>query len=894
MKMVNRKIAVILFLANSLIAFSQMDTAFWFVAPDVTKTHGSNEYYFRITTRYAADVWISQPANPLFIPKFFSLPANTVSSIDLSPYFIPINMVENTIPNGIMKCGFYITSTMPVTIYYEKGGTNNDAIFNLKGQNALGTNFVIPLQSAWNHVDPGWYGLIKRGFDIVASKNNTKVTITPSQDMVGHTAVGGSFTITLQKGETYSAIRDPLYNTGFLEGTIVTSDSAIAITLFDDSQYFPSIDGIINNGYDLTGDQIFPVSKTGKEYIGVSGKLERHNEHILITATQNGNTSITVNGIMVGNLTHIGDTFNIDSNRFFPYLGDPAFVYIQTSQDVYAYQVTGNGKELGASILPPIDRCTGSNAAGFTRSPFGNEINKLFFANILVQRTPAGADTAFKLIINGTEKIGAIKATDFVNLGTDWEAARIDLTTVVHDTDACLIKNDQAYFHLGIFNAAENVVEYGYFSDLNPVDLTAYIAGIYDTTLAVVCTGTPMTLIAVAANAKEYIWSPATYLSSTSIANPVATFDKEDSIRYKIVAKICSQYKTAYLTIKTKLSVEPPNGNPVFACYGSPVQPIIISNYKSGAKVDWYSDQQIKNHIASDNSGNFNTGNTAVGVYDYWATQMLDTHCISAPQKFTLTISQPKNQNAGSPVNTSICSNQSFDLYSALVNYDTGGYWIDSMQTGKVSGSIFNPSGIKGGMYPFAYSFPWVGCPVDTVVTEITTDIIPPEIKCRDTINRVSGSIGSSYQVVGNEMSPISVSDNCQYKLSNNINFDTSLNMAVIAGSTIITWMAVDSGLNMSSCNTILNIETISIPNTISPNGDGHNDFFDISFQESYPNAVLEIFDRWGKKIFISQPGYPDKWYGTVNGRLVPVDTYQYIVRNGDKVVQKGFISVVY
>jgi gliding motility-associated-like protein len=56
--------------------------------------------------------------------------------------------------------------------------------------------------------------------------------------------------------------------------------------------------------------------------------------------------------------------------------------------------------------------------------------------------------------------------------------------------------------------------------------------------------------------------------------------------------------------------------------------------------------------------------------------------------------------------------------------------------------------------------------------------------------------------------------------------------------------------------DTIRNIETklceMNIPNVFTPNRDNHNDLFAIDGIEAYPNSKMEIFNRWGKKVFES------------------------------------------
>lgn len=71
----------------------------------------------------------------------------------------------------------------------------------------------------------------------------------------------------------------------------------------------------------------------------------------------------------------------------------------------------------------------------------------------------------------------------------------------------------------------------------------------------------------------------------------------------------------------------------------------------------------------------------------------------------------------------------------------------------------------------------------------------------------------------------------------------------------------------------------IRIPNAFSPNGDGRNDFWEIDGIETYPNAEVKVFNRWGNIIFESIGyGGSKQWEGTINGIKVPTGTYYYIV----------------
>ncbi|QNF34157.1 gliding motility-associated C-terminal domain-containing protein [Adhaeribacter swui] len=78
---------------------------------------------------------------------------------------------------------------------------------------------------------------------------------------------------------------------------------------------------------------------------------------------------------------------------------------------------------------------------------------------------------------------------------------------------------------------------------------------------------------------------------------------------------------------------------------------------------------------------------------------------------------------------------------------------------------------------------------------------------------------------------------------------------------------------------TITVIPRVIIVNTFSPNRDGINETWEIQRIENYPQATVEIFNRYGTKVFTSAPGYPKPWDGTYNGKDLPLATYYYIIR---------------
>jgi gliding motility-associated-like protein len=70
--------------------------------------------------------------------------------------------------------------------------------------------------------------------------------------------------------------------------------------------------------------------------------------------------------------------------------------------------------------------------------------------------------------------------------------------------------------------------------------------------------------------------------------------------------------------------------------------------------------------------------------------------------------------------------------------------------------------------------------------------------------------------------------------------------------------------------------------NAITLNGDGLNDTWHIENIEHYPKCHIQVFTRWGAKIFESS-GYSIPWDGTHDGKQLPMAAYYYIIQLDDK-----------
>ncbi|MFW5754866.1 MAG: IgGFc-binding protein, partial [Marinilabiliaceae bacterium] len=465
-------ISILLFLLPSR-TIAQIDNTFWFTAPEVTSDHGDADVVLRLTAfDNDAEVTIAMPANPGFDQQTIDVAANTQETFQFSGP----DIVENKPAAQINDKGILITSDVDITAYYEVTHGNNPDKFTLKGDNALGTEFFVPSQDVFqNHP----YNIPAREHaDIVATEDDTQVEITVSDEVEGH-AAGSTFTITLDRGETYSLTSTSPEAHRHLGGTQISSNKPIAVTISDDSIEIPDEAGC----WDLIGDQLIPVNILGNEYIAMNplyGEGISNGVHkVFVLAVEDG-TYLYVNEdedpkveLSQGELHELDITDNA--------------LYLNSNKPFYAYQVTGiphqgsnppAGAELGSAILPNIV-CTGSSSVSFTRT-----LNERFYVQLMTEE-----DNRNAFQIDGHENGGGhndfpdnlnwVQVPGTGNNGTDetWYTAIAklgDVGTGLSTGSPYTISNTEGIFHLSILDENNGSMSFGYFSDYTSLRIYGY------------------------------------------------------------------------------------------------------------------------------------------------------------------------------------------------------------------------------------------------------------------------------------------------------------------------------------------------------------------------------------------------------------------------------------
>ncbi len=109
---------------------------------------------------------------------------------------------------------------------------------------------------------------------------------------------------------------------------------------------------------------------------------------------------------------------------------------------------------------------------------------------------------------------------------------------------------------------------------------------------------------------------------------------------------------------------------------------------------------------------------------------------------------------------------------------------------------------------------------------------------------------------------------------------------------------AFAEGACTAAATTIVKLQKqIYLPTAFTPNGDGLNDSWIIKNIENYNACIVQVYNRWGNKIFYSK-GYNIPWNGTFNGLPLSPGAYYYFINlnssNGNSSnLLSGSITIV-
>ncbi len=899
-----------LFEKNTL--FAQQDTEFWFVAPDVYDRHNSDIMGLPIKldltnfNDHSVQVEISQPANSGFAPIRLTLAANQSQAVDLSDR---VQQVENKPANRVNPYGILVTASDKITAYYEVNlGLKNAEIYSLKGKNALGKEFYIPGQNRYrsggcwmpNYVNGD--DRPRNKFDIVATEDDTRVTISPSQGYIGGS---GTINVTLNRGQTYSVVAASQQVTGHLHGSRISSDKPIAVTVSDDliggnNDDFDKLGGL-GTASDLVGDQIVPTDITGNEFIVIKGYFNESYgkvEAVYITGITNG-TQVTMVGANVATAT-----INAGQTKEFNFANNSNTIYIKSSSPIYVYQLTGYankvistevGNEAGSALLPQII-CTGSQKVAYRRCDYPEDIDpndkgQHLYVNIIIKTGYEGGFT-----FDGRHDI--IQASAFKPVaGTngDWVYASVDVDRHVNFSRYMLVENEYP-FHMAVFDHLGGGCSYSYFSNYGKtINLKAMSnhEGLQD----VFCEGDTIRLSYTGSDEIEKIvWKgPNGYLNKDKeCLFPSA--ELAHSGTYMVTGETSipgCEVDTAKINVTVLKQPEIELGDPITSC-----EAVTLDATCDGAKEYLWSTGEKTPSIQVTESG-------------MYSVRVKNGIC-EAEDSVQVTVNQPFDTT----INKTICEGEYYQVGEHI--YTETGNYIDTFVTAQHCDSIIRlnltVSSLKvnlGDNQRFC-SDDFVSLVLDPMVEN--TGSMPVSYLWKLNDKEVSREGKYLVQVQGDYSMRASNGDGCSdsdrvlVEIVDNPkvavrmqpeDFCENNNAELLATSDIpdVLWSwntgetsdritvtspgmyTVTADNNGCTGTAHFNIAVcpcnVWFPNAFTPNEDGINDLFGPIISSSFVEYEFIIFNRWGGRVFATND--PTEWWdGRIHGQYASVGVYYF------------------
>jgi gliding motility-associated-like protein len=289
--------------------------------------------------------------------------------------------------------------------------------------------------------------------------------------------------------------------------------------------------------------------------------------------------------------------------------------------------------------------------------------------------------------------------------------------------------------------------------------------------------------------------------------------------------------------------------------------------------------QEVSSSGIPINGNLWNSTNANSGIYKF-KYKVTSTTCGSFAETIMTIILKPIPTIPNITVSNTVCQNETiqFNISNPTVGATYSWSGPNSFSSNIRNPFIQNSQLIDSGMYQVTSNLN--GC--------ITTNSTSINVKKAVDFELIGSCDGGKFTVIANPLQNSFVTSNANYQWTGPNNFSSSVNPIIILNSTDIG----DYNLKVTNVDGCFAIKTINVLSTscfitagISPNDDGLNENFDISFLGQ--NLKLEIFNRYGTKVF-EQYNYTNQWHGQdYNNSLLPDATYFYCIKpeNGENKV---------
>ncbi|RNI31923.1 hypothetical protein EFA69_05275 [Rufibacter immobilis] len=256
----------------------------------------------------------------------------------------------------------------------------------------------------------------------------------------------------------------------------------------------------------------------------------------------------------------------------------------------------------------------------------------------------------------------------------------------------------------------------------------------------------------------------------------------------------------------------------------------------------------------------------------WFRRRVISGGCTSAESnvvKITVTVPQPPTVQ-----DVSICGGNSATLTAVTNDASTVVEWYGQAEGGRQLGS------------GHSFTTPILKETTTYYVRSVTQNCTSVRVPVTVHIPAPTANAGEDQTVVSGDFVTLSASGGLSYSWSPS----TGMNNSNIANPVVkptqdteyTVTVTTQDGCTSTDKVFVKVLEKVKVYNGFTPNGDGANDVWEIPHLQKYPNCQVEVFNRWGNKVFESR-GYEKPWDGRMNGQPLPAATYYYIIHLGEK-----------
>ncbi len=321
-------------LADTLGTPSSIGKTFWF---SYLKNHfRTPTLTVQISAERACSGTVSNPRTGWQVP--FSVGAHSVTTVS-----IPTAQAYPPEADNAGNYGILVEANDSVSVYAANYNNNSFDVTDVLPVNALADEYLLQT----------YIPMMNAEFVVVATEDNTVVEITPSKALQNGHSARQTFSVTLQRGQTYLGLSQYGGTMGDLSGTVIKSLYNKPIAVFNGNVC--ALVPATNSYTDHLVEQAIGVKYWGREFALTTTRGQNF-DVVRVTALRN-NTEIKKNNVLLSTI-QAGETYE------FQLQGNEGSCYLETTNPagVYLYiagAVQGNSQEMSDPSMiwiPPVEQ----------------------------------------------------------------------------------------------------------------------------------------------------------------------------------------------------------------------------------------------------------------------------------------------------------------------------------------------------------------------------------------------------------------------------------------------------------------------------------------------------------------------------------------------------------